>query len=83
MYCILVPNVKYEVIEKHMNDKNIQIRPFFYDIRNHKHLKDIKVLNDEIKNTKHGLMLPSYPNLKRDEQLYIINCLNEYVSLNS
>ena len=81
MYCILIPNVKYEVIEKHMNDKNIQIRPFFYDIRNHKHLKDIKVLNDEIKNTKHGLMLPSYPNLKRDEQLYIINCLNEYVSL--
>ena len=57
----------------------IQIRPFFYDIRKHDHLKDIKVDYPEIENS--GIMLPSYPGLKDEQQEYIINCLHEYLKL--
>ena len=59
-----------------MNEKMVQIRPFFYDIRKHDHLKDIKVDHPAI--TNRGIMLPSYPGLKEEQQEYIINCLNGY-----
>lgn len=75
MYCLLIPKLNYEVIEKHMNEKNIQIRPFFYDIREHKHLSDISVEYEQIKNRNNGIMLPSYPGLEKNEQDYIINIL--------
>ena len=38
------------------NDSN---KTFFYDIRNHAHLKDIKV--DYLEITNRGIMLPNYP----------------------
>ena len=64
-------------MENYMNEKMIQIRPFFYDIRKHDHLKDINIDYPEI--TRIGIMLPSYPGLKVEKQEYIINCLNEYL----
>ena len=64
-----------------MNKKLIQIRPFFYDIRKHKHLKDIKVNYDECKVVQNGCMLPSYPGLEVEKQEYISNCLKEYINL--
>ena len=75
MYCIIIKGINYDEIEKYMNSKNIQIRPFFYDIRKHEHLKDIKVNYNECENSKCGIMLPSYPELKYDEQEYICNIL--------
>ena len=63
-----------------MEYKNIQIRPFFYDIHKHSHLKDIKKFDDEFTNTitNYGVMLPSYPELTYEEQKYIILCLLEF-----
>lgn len=78
MYCIIIPKSNFKQIEKFMNDKMIQIRPFFYDIRTHHHLKDLTVHYPEV--TSNGIMLPSYPGLKEDQQEYIINCLNEYIT---
>ncbi len=63
-----------------MNDKLIQIRPFFYDIRKHKHFKDIKVNYDEIYEATYGVMLPSFPNLNIEKQEYICNCIKEYIN---
>lgn len=80
MYCIIIPKLDFESIEEFMNEKMVQIRPFFYDIRKHEHLKDIKVDYTEL--IDNGIMLPSYPGLKQEQQEYIINCLNEYFVLN-
>lgn len=78
MYCILINELNYEDFEKYMNEKLIQIRPFFYDIRKHKHLKNIKVTFPESKIFSNGIMLPSYPGLELEKQEYISNCIKEY-----
>ncbi len=80
MYCIVVTNNDFQKMEKFMNEKKIQIRPFFYDIRRHYHLKNIKIEYDEIEEANYGVMLPSYPDLTLDQQKYIVNCLQEYLS---
>jgi perosamine synthetase len=77
MYCIVIPRLDFKSLEEYMNNKMIQIRPFFYDIRRHDHLKDIKVDYPEMTNS--GIMLPSYPGLKQEQQEYIVNYLNEYI----
>jgi len=82
MYNIIIPNIDYKHFEKYMESKNIQVRPFFYDIRKHDHLKDINISFEENISSKFGVMLPSYPELSTDEQVYIINCVKEYIQLN-
>ena len=79
MYCIIIDNLDYKDFENYMNEKLIQIRPFFYDIRRHKHLKDIKVNYKECNIPQNGVMLPSYPNLELKKQEYISNCIKEYI----
>lgn len=79
MYCIIIDNLKFKDFENYMNEKLIQIRPFFYDIRKHKHLKDIKCDYQECDVIKKGIMLPSYPGLELEKQEYISNCIKEYI----
>ena len=81
MYCIIIHNLDYNNFENFMNDKLIQIRPFFYDIRKHEHLNDIYVNYEECKIIKNGVMLPSYPGLEYDKQEYISNCIKEYIKI--
>ena len=81
MYCIIIDNLDYNNFENFMNDKLIQIRPFFYDIRKHEHLSDIYVKYEECKIIKNGVMLPSYPGLEYDKQEYISNCIKEYIKI--
>jgi perosamine synthetase len=80
MFSILTHNFDYDKLEKYMNEKNIQIRPLFYDIHSHLHLFDIKNNFNKIK--LNGFMLPSYPELTKIQQEYIFNCLTEYCILN-
>ena len=80
IFSLLTYNFDYDHFEKYMNEKNIQIRPLFYDIYSHKHLSNIKNNFDKI-NIK-GFMLPSYPELTKIQQDYIFNCLIEYHILN-
>lgn len=79
MYCIIIKGINYDEIEKYMNSKNIQIRPFFYDIRKHEHLKGIKCVYEECNVIKNGAMLPSYPGLELEKQEHISNCIKEYL----
>lgn len=81
MYCIIIPDLNFKSMEKFMNEKLIQIRPFFYDIRKHKHLLDIKCDYPEVDISHNGIMLPSYPELSKEQQEYIINCINEYLKV--
>ncbi len=85
MYFILIPGLKYKQLEAYLIENNIQIRPLFYDIHQHSHLKNIKKqevnsFNNEITNM--GVMLPSYPSLIYKQQKYIINCLKEFLIVN-
>jgi len=59
---------------------NIDIRPFFYPINKHLHLKDINN-NDDIseKLNKEIIMIPSSPNITLKEQKYIITILNKFI----
>lgn len=80
MYYIIIPNKKFEDIEIFFNEKMIQVRPLFYDIRKHKHLEDINVNYKELDIINNGVMLPSFPELKFEEQEYVINCLKEFIN---
>jgi perosamine synthetase len=81
MYCIIIPGLKYEILEKFLEMKNIQIRPLFYDMSEHYHIKDIKKSNNISNISNSGLMLPSYPELSEEEQKYIVNNLSEFIEV--
>lgn len=80
MYCIIT-ELDYNIFEKRMSEKHIQIRPLFYDIRRHNHLST-DVHYQEIKIFSYGMMLPSYPELTYTQQEYISNCVKEIINLN-
>jgi perosamine synthetase len=82
MYCIVINNLNYFKFEKYMNTNLIQIRPFFYDIRKHEHLKNVIANYDEIIESNWGVMLPSFPHLNSEKQEYICNCIKEYLKTN-
>lgn len=77
-------NPGYDIVETFFREKNIDIRPMFYDITSHKHLRnnpDIYI--NEVDNAKllqkECIILPSFPELKKEEQKYIIDVLEEYL----
>jgi len=60
-------------------ENNIDTRPFFFPINNHKHLEDIKfnddisyILNNEI------IMIPTSPNITYETQEYIVETIKKY-----
>lgn len=82
MFAILFSGYEYSNLESYLLEKGIQIRPLFYDFRKHEHLKNIKCNQEpigNIGNAESGCMLPSYPELNRDEQEYIRNCIKEFL----
>lgn len=81
MYSIIIPYINYKNIEIYMNNNNIEIRPFFYDISKHKHLYKIINKYAKLEITDHGILLPSYPSLTKTEQEYIAECLDKYIKL--
>jgi perosamine synthetase len=83
MFSLFLPNISFPEIEHFLLEKQIQIRPLFYDIRKHKHLQGIKVSQEPLKHIDNGFMLPSYPSLTKDQQQYIVNCIKEFIILKS
>lgn len=78
MFGIIIPSSPFKDTEDFMRIHNIEVRPLFYDIYEHKHLKNIvKTDGIQINITDYGLLLPSYPELSKDEQIHIVNCLNK------
>lgn len=83
MFILIIPGINYSQLEKYLLEKQIQIRPIFYDIHQHEHLKEIKKTEqDEFASTitNFGVMLPSYPELTFEQQKYIYLCIREFLS---
>lgn len=80
MYTLFINNLHYEDFEKFMTDQNIQIRPLFFDVHDHAHLKKI-TKDNTIQNElfKNGFMLPSYPSITEKQQTYIALCIKNYL----
>lgn len=85
MFGIRIPNHKgYEVAEQFFREQGIEIRPMFYPITAHSHLCNQAYIdisecqNAELLN-KECFILPSYPELTKEEQKHILNTLDKYV----
>lgn len=67
----------YNIIEKYFNEKNIEIRPFFYSYTNHPHLKNIKSLSQNNFDNQ-IIMLPLHCYLNDEDIRYIVNSVINY-----
>jgi perosamine synthetase len=79
---ILDDYIKYEKIEKFFNENEIEIRPFFYPIWNHKHTDKIRTLNNQYYSnilSERCFMIPSFPELTKKEQDKIIEVIKNFV----
>lgn len=74
----------YESARTYFEQHGIEIRPMFYSIFNHDHLRhnpdihECETLIADLLN-KECFIIPSYPGLTLDEQQHIINTVNEYI----
>ena len=84
IFSIRILNNKFSIDEtfKFFNERNIDIRPFFYPINKHKHLSTIEyddetsdILNKEI------IMIPSSPDITNEEQEIVVNVINQFTFL--
>jgi perosamine synthetase len=85
MFGVRVPgNASYLHAETYFKNNGIEIRPMFYPINIHKHLKDNYTVeygsctNAELLN-RECFILPSYPELTTEERAYILDTLNHYI----
>jgi len=79
----IVGNENFNRIHQFMRNKKIDIRPMFYPMSIHKHLKKYANPKEETVAellSKECVILPSYPDLTKEEQRYIINCINEFTN---
>jgi len=80
MYCIIIKDIDYEDLDNYMTTNGISVRPFFYDLRRHSHLKGLSYKYPDIDIFNYGVFLPSYPELTYENQLYIINIIIKYIN---
>jgi perosamine synthetase len=76
-------NPGYHVAEDFFKNKKIEIRPMFYPITSHNYINNnkkvkINICDNAIILNKECFILPSYPDLDKDAQSYIIKTTFEY-----
>ena len=71
-----------EETTKFFNNKNVDIRPFFYPINKHGHLMSIKN-DDEISEllNREVIMIPSSPSITIEEQTYVVSVIELFILL--
>jgi len=76
----IIGNKNYEEIEKYFNSNGIETRPMFYPMCYHEHLKNIDREDDPLSVilSEECFMVPSYPELKKSDQKYIIYKIKNY-----
>ena len=79
-------NESFEVKQAFFNSRGVDIRPMFYPIGYHAHLKanrNVRICNDEVGDaiSQSSIMLPSFPDLTREEQSVVISSVNEFVRI--
>lgn len=76
-------NSSFENADIYFKNNGIEIRPMFYEMSRHSYftqnIAEIDDCNNATILNKECIILPSYPELKRDEQVYILNILDKYV----
>jgi perosamine synthetase len=82
IFACQIINNKQDIIitTEYFNNNKIDIRPFFYPINSHHHLKNIK--NDDnisYKLNQEVIMLPSSPTITYEEQEHIVKTINQYI----
>ena len=64
MYCVILDTEKsFSEVEKIAASCGVEIRPFFYSVKEHTHLKDLQIIGQAQKLRGLPIMLPSYPEL--------------------
>jgi len=76
MFVCGLKNIQYKDLEAHMKSHGVDIRPFFYDISVHGHLKNIQI--PSLLSDITYFMLPSYPDLTLDDVRYVCRTLNGF-----
>lgn len=74
--------MNYSDAEMYFNENFIEVRPMFYPLNRHGHLKEIPCDSyeaAELLNSK-CLILPSYPSLEDHEICHIVNTLKQYLT---
>jgi perosamine synthetase len=77
----IIGNTKtIEETNEFFNKNNIDIRPFFYPINKHEHLKNIEN-NDEISEilNKEIIMIPSSPSITLEQQKYVVSIIDLFI----
>jgi perosamine synthetase len=86
MHGVRIKDAKsYAESKKFFDEAGIEIRPFFYPLNHHMHLKMVPVLDQSCADrfAESIILLPSYPELaleEKDKQQYIIEKVNEYAN---
>ena len=83
IYAIHILNNNTSITEKikFFSVNNVDIRPFFYPINSHEHLKTI--YNDDhvsYKLNSEVILIPSSTNITFDEQKYVVDIVSKFVS---
>ena len=77
---VTIPGSTYEVSKKFLSDNGIETRPMFYPLSRHDHLNGKVIIESESVSeiiSKTSFMIPSYPELNKDEINHIINKITE------
>lgn len=75
-------NILYKDIESFFSKNLIEVRPMFYPLSRHNHIK-FADKNNEIVASKLNdtcVIFPSYPELQEHEVFYVVKTLKEYIS---
>jgi perosamine synthetase len=75
IYTIVIPSIPFKDIEQIMQENGIEVRPVFYDIHKHSHLQHIKNTYTSIDMVNYSIILPSFPHMLFEEQLYICDTI--------
>jgi perosamine synthetase len=76
MFVCGISGLDSSAFESYMKTNGIDIRPFFYDIKVHRHLEDMK--STPLSNDVTYFMLPSYPDLTNEQVEYICETILKY-----
>jgi perosamine synthetase len=82
-YWMVILRIKGSVFDetlRYFSEHYIEIRPFFYDIYRHKHLRCIKTSFEPFLESKEWIMIPSYPTLELPQIEYISRTVNSYAT---
>ena len=84
MFGVRVDGASFTDMQSYFSKNFIDVRPMFYPVSAHKHLKHLKVHGGEEiakKINKECVILPSYPTLQDHEIAHVVNTLKDYIGL--